>query len=95
MNREIYEKLKELKPILRERYGIEEFALLGSMAKGTDTEESDVDIAVFKMTLNSGFDLIRAKKYLEETLNRKIDLGTFSSMKTFDRNRIRKDLLYV
>ena len=95
MNREIYEKLKELKPILKERYGIEEFALFGSMAKGTDTEESDVDIAVFKMTLNSGFDLIRAKKYLEETLNRKIDLGTFSSMKTFVRNRIRKDLLYV
>jgi len=95
MNREIYEKLKELKPILKERYGIEEFALFGSMAKGTDTEESDVDIAVFKMTLNSGFDLLRAKKYLEETLNRKIDLGTFSSMKTFVRNRIRKDLLYV
>jgi predicted nucleotidyltransferase len=95
MNREIYEKLKELKPILRERYGIEEFALFGSMAKGTDTEESDVDIAVFKMKLNSGFDLIRAKKYLEETLHRKIDLGTFSSMKTFVRNRIRKDLLHV
>ena len=95
MNRDIYEKLKEVKPILKEKYGIEEFALFGSMAKGTDTEESDVDIAILKMQLKSGFDLIRAKKYLEEILNRNIDLGTFSSMGTFIRNRIQKDLIHV
>jgi predicted nucleotidyltransferase len=95
MNREIYEKLKEVKPVLKEKYGIEEFALFGSMAKGTDTEESDVDIAILKMQLKSGFDLIRAKKYLEEILNRNIDLGTFASMKTFIKNRIQKDLIHV
>jgi len=34
MNTVIINKLKELKPILKERYGIEEFAVFGSVAKG-------------------------------------------------------------
>ena len=48
MNTKIYNQLKELKPILKEKFGIEEFAIFGSVAKGVDTEESDVDIAIIK-----------------------------------------------
>lgn len=95
MNTLIINKLKELKPILNKRYGIEEFAVFGSVAKGTDTKDSDVDIAVLKMRLKSGFDLIRAKYFLKETLEREIDIGTFNSMKTFIKNRIKKDFIYV
>ena len=95
MNSAIIKKLKELKPILKEQYGIEEFALFGSVAKGTDTEKSDIDIAVLQMQLKSGFDLIRAKIFLQEQLNREVDIGTFKSMKTFIKNRIQKDFIYV
>lgn len=95
MNHQIINKLKELKPILKERYGIEEFAVFGSVAKGTDTEKSDVDIAILKMQINSGFDIFRAKDFLKETLNKNVDMGTFNSMKTFIKNRIKKDFIYV
>jgi len=95
MNTVIINKLKELKPILKEKYGIEEFAVFGSVAKGTDNEQSDIDIAVLKMQLKSGFDLIRAKNYLKERLNKEVDIGTFKSMKTFIKNRIQKDFIYV
>lgn len=95
MNNQIINKLKELKPILEDKYGIEEFAIFGSIAKGTDTESSDVDIAVLKMKLKSGFDLLRAKNFLKERLNKEVDIGTFSSMKTFIKNRIKKDFIYV
>ena len=95
MNTNIINKLRELKPVLNERYGIEEFAVFGSVARGTDTQDSDIDIAVLKMKLKSGFDMIRAKHFLKETLGREIDLGTFKSMKTFIKNRIRKDFIYV
>jgi predicted nucleotidyltransferase len=95
MNTVIINKLKELKPILKERYGIEEFAVFGSVAKGLDTEKSDVDIAVLKMQIKSGFDLIRAKNFLKEYLDRDVDIGTFRSMKTFIKNRIQKDFVYV
>lgn len=95
MNSEIINKLRELKPILNEKYGIEEFAVFGSIAKGTDTQDSDVDIAVLKMHIKSGFDLIRAKYFLTENLNKEVDIGTFNSMKTFIKNRIKKDFIYV
>ena len=95
MNTTIINKLKDLKPLLKEKYGIEEFAVFGSVAKGTDTQDSDVDIAILKMKLKSGFDLIRAKHFLKKSLNKEVDLGTFNSMKTFIKNKIKKDFIYV
>ena len=95
MNTVIINKLKELKPILNEKYGIKEFAVFGSVAKGTDTQESDIDIAVLKMEIKSGFDLFRAKNFLKETLGKDIDMGIFHSMKTFVKHRIKKDFIYV
>jgi predicted nucleotidyltransferase len=95
MNRKIINKLKELKPVLKERYGIEEFAVFGSVAKGTDTQNSDVDIAVTKLNLKDAFALLDAKEYLSDILKKPVDIGTFRSMKTFIRNRIKKDFIYV
>ena len=95
MNTQIIDKLKELKPILKERYGIEEFAVFGSVAKGTDTEKSDVDIAVLKLNLKDAFALFQAKEYLSKQLSKPVDIGTFRSMKTFIKNKIQKDFIYV
>ena len=95
MNRKIINKLKELKPVLKERYGIEEFAVFGSVAKGTDTQDSDVDIVVTRLDLKDGFALLDAKEYLSNALEKPVDIGTFRSMKTFIRNRIKKDFIYV
>lgn len=95
INTKIIEKLKELKPILKEKYGIEEFAIFGSVAKGTDTENSDVDIAVLKLDLKDAFALFKAQEFLSKELNRPVDIGTFRSMKTFIKNRIKKDFIYV
>jgi len=95
MNTQVIDKLKELKPILKERYGIEEFAVFGSVAKGTDTEKSDVDIAILKLDLKDAFALFEAKDFLSQSLNKTVDIGTFNSMKTFIKNRIKKDFIYV
>ena len=95
MNKEIIDKLRELKPILKERYGIEEFAVFGSVAKGTDNENSDIDIAILKLKLKDAFAIIDAQEYLKKVLKRDIDIGTFKSMKTFIKNRIKKDFIYV
>ncbi len=95
MNKEIIDKLRELKPILKERYGIEEFAVFGSVAKGCDTKDSDVDIVILKDNKKSFFLLMEAKKFLEANLDKSIDIGDFYSMKTFIKNRIKKDFIYV
>ena len=48
MKKEILKKLQELKPTLYEKYGIESFAIFGSVAKGEENEDSDIDIAILK-----------------------------------------------
>ena len=95
MNIKIYNQLKELKPVLKERFGIEEFAIFGSVARGTDTEDSNVDIAILKNNNHSLFLRLEAIDFLKEQLNKDVDMGTFSSMKTFIKNRIKKDFVYV
>ena len=95
MNTEIINKLTKLKPILKRKYGIEEFAVFGSVAKGNDTKDSDVDIAILKLNLKDAFVLFEAKEFLSKSLGKKVDLGTFNSMKTFVKNRIKKDFIYV
>ena len=95
MSKSIIDKLKELKPILNDKFGIEEFAVFGSVAKGTDTQNSDVDIAILKMNVKSGFDIIKAQYFLQEKLSKKVDIGSFKYMKTFIQNRIKKDFIYV
>ena len=94
MNKQIIDKLKKLKPILKDKYGIEEFAVFGSVARGEDREDSDVDLVVFDMK-KSYFDLLEAKYFLEDEIQKDVDLGLFDGMKTFVKNRIKKDFVYV
>jgi len=43
---EILEKLKEEKPYLQEKYGVEKIGLFGSYSRDEATPESDIDIYV-------------------------------------------------
>jgi len=95
MNKEIIEKLKELKPVLKKKYGIEEFAVFGSMARGDYRENSDVDIAIIKAQEKDYFKMIDTKYFLEDKLNRKVDMGYYDSIRPVIKKRIGKDLIYV
>ena len=95
MNKEIYNKLKELKPILKERFGIEEFAIFGSVARGEEKENSDIDIAIIKMKEKDYFKRVSAKYFLEEKLKKKVDLGYYDSIRPIIKTFISKDLIYV
>ena len=95
MNKEIYEKLKELKPILKNKFGIEKFAIFGSQSRNDFTKKSDIDIVIFKMYPKNYKNFINAKYFLEKHLNKKVDIGFYNSMSLFIRKNIEKDLLYV
>lgn len=93
---EIYLKLKELRNILKEKYGIKKIAIFGSIARGDYDNNSDIDIVIIEADNSLGyFKLLEAKYFLEKELNRNIDIGFYKSMKTFIKNRIKKDLIYV
>jgi len=95
MNKAVVEKLRDLKPILLERYGIEEFALFGSMSRDDYTTKSDIDIAILKSNKYDFFLRVEAIEFLQQQLNKEVDMGYFNSMKTFIKNRIQKDFIYV
>jgi len=103
MNHELINKLRELKPILCEQYGIKEFAVFGSVAKGTDTKDSDIDllydIEPIFIQKYSGFEafskLNEIKESLQKVLNTKVDIASIdNNSKTFKKYAL-KDVIYV
>ena len=92
MNKKVFEKLRELKPVLKEKYGIGEFAVFWSMARGDYKENSDMDIAIIKARKKDFFNRIDAIYFLEDKLNRKVDMGYYDSIRAVIRKRIEKEI---
>jgi len=95
MKKELLEELQNLKPTLDEKFGIEEFAIFGSVAREEETKESDIDVAIIKMRKKSYFTMIEAMQFLKENLHRDVDMGFFDAMRPFIKKRIEKDMIYV
>ncbi len=95
LNREtILVFLRSQKPILRSEFGVTKIALFGSYARGEQTSESDIDLAI--ETISPSFKKRCAlKRFLESKLNKKIDICSFSGMRSFIRNSIEKELVYA
>lgn len=99
---EILGILQEKMAYLNERYGVEKMAIFGSFAREDETEKSDVDILVH-LGKPLGFDFIELAYYLEEILDRPVDLTTSSHLERSMENPryrhivldIKKDLIYV
>ncbi|WP_457560633.1 nucleotidyltransferase family protein [Caminibacter sp.] len=95
MNKVLIEKLKFLKPSLQEKYGIEEFAVFGSVARGEETKKNDIDIVILKAQKKNYFDLMDAKYFLEDVLKKKVDIGYFDAIRPIIRRHIEKELISV
>ena len=70
-------------------FGVERLALFGSVARDEAGPESDVDILVDLGDRPIGlFGLSRLKRYLEEILDRQVDLVTRDALKRQLKDRI-------
>jgi len=67
-------KLRELKPIITVRYKVKEIGIFGSFVRGEQGAGSDIDVLVDFEEGADLFDLIGLTLYLEETLQRKVDV---------------------
>lgn len=94
---QVISKLKAALPELRREFMVQELYLFGSVARGDDDEESDVDVLVeflpeFRPTL---FTLAGIKIRLEEILGRSVDVGTPNGLKPRVRDTINAEKLRV
>jgi predicted nucleotidyltransferase len=90
---EVRGRLRAAEPELRRR-GIRHLAVFGSVARGDDRPDSDVDVAV-EIEPGRSFSLIRmedTRLLLEDALGRPVDLGEADSFRpqvraAFERER--------
>ena len=92
---EIIQKLKEIKPLLKQKYNLTEIALFGSYARDEQTEKSDIDILVDFNDRIDGFNYIRLAHELEDLFHHKIDIVSRRGIKARYLPYVEKNLIHV
>jgi uncharacterized protein len=83
--------LREKYPYLASEYGVKRIGLFGSWVKGVPDETSDVDIVVeFERPL--GFKFVEFTEYLEDLLDKKVDVLTPAGIQGIRIAHIAKDI---
>jgi predicted nucleotidyltransferase len=93
-NAEIENKLRELKPILYNKYFVDKIGYFGSYSRNEQNEDSDIDILVsFKKPL--GWEFFDLQELLENELKLKVDLVSEKALKKQLKPIILKSVKYV
>ena len=82
-------KIRDLKPVLTERFGVSEIGIFGSFLRGAEKPDSDLDILVDFGKPIGLFHFIRLENFLSNELGVKVDLVMKDSLKP----RIRAPIL--
>lgn len=86
--------LKHNAHTLRDDFGVRSLCIFGSVARGEQKEDSDIDVCVdmdAKMFL-----IIRLKRYLETILGKSVDIvRERKSLNPFLKSEITRDAIYA
>lgn len=91
---DIKHRLIELKPILREKFGVKKIGVFGSYARGNQLESSDVDILV-ELEEPLGWEFFDLKEFLEQKLDKPVDLVTRNALKQQLKDEILKQTIFI
>jgi len=92
---EILQLLREHKAELRRKFGVKTLAIFGSVARGEDKPESDVDVLV-EFDEPATFDRYMGLKFfLEDLLGRRVDLVTRRALKPRLRPYVEREVIYA
>ena len=82
-------------PAIKEKYHIKQMGIFGSVVRGEEKSDSDVDILVEFSSPIGFFDFIRLETHLSNILNKKVDLVSKKAIKPIIRNSILDEVIYV
>jgi len=93
---EVKNRLFDKKAEIRKRYHVKKIGVFGSIVRNKQTKKSDIDILVeFEKGHKDFFNYMRLKYYLEELLDRKVDLVIKEAVKPQLRERIFNEVVYA
>ena len=92
---EILETLKVLRHELETHYMVNEISLFGSFVRGQQSETSDVDVLVEFNADASYFDLVRLGDFLEEKLQRHVDVIPRESLRAEIREAVLRERVMI
>ncbi len=91
---DIKQKLTTLKPELMRKYPLAYIGIFGSVARGDNRVDSDVDIIV-DFTKTVGIRFVDLAEELEQRLGRKVDLVERDALRDRLYKFIEPDIVYV
>ncbi len=85
--------IKDHEQEIKDRYSVSKIGVFGSYARGEEKESSDVDVLVEfeEPTYNNFIELIF---FLEELLDRKVDLVTTGGLSPYMKPTVEKEVLW-
>jgi len=92
---DIVTKLRELRPIIATRYKAREIGLFGSFVREEQNAYSDIDVLAEFDEGADLFDLIGLALYLEEILQRRVDVVPKGALRTELRESVLREVIAV
>ena len=88
MNLEKIDEIKRKILSILKRYNVKRAGIFGSVVRGEENKESDIDILVEIVGRMSLLDFAGLKLELEEALGQRVDLGEYSTIKPIIKEQI-------
>ena len=91
---DVLKKISDKMPEIHERFGVETLGIFGSVSRGEDTPDSDVDV-LYQFVEGRGRlrDYAGAIEYLETLFGRNIDFVSLKWMSRTFRESIENDMI--
>ncbi|MCD6221312.1 nucleotidyltransferase family protein [bacterium] len=92
---EIKKIIQQHKKEMKEKYGVKEIGIFGSLVRGEMKEESDVDILVEFEKPIGFFKFLELEEYLSDLIGRKVDLVSKKALKPHIGKYILEEVITV
>lgn len=81
----------------KDNFNIKDFVLFGSFSNGTNSKDSDIDIAyILKDNYKLSFDnFLKLEEQLSQNLKIKIDLMNFKKLNPLIKLNAKEDFIYI
>jgi len=90
---EVLKFLRENKKEFEKKYRIKKIYLFGSVARGEDREESDIDLMVEFKKNATIFEYMEFEEVIRNRFKKKVDVATLDMIKPLILESLKKDII--